>query len=140
MASVVTGDPFTGIAPPVSLPWLGTPGLPGASTNSNPGSIVSQIPFGPQSLTIGGLQGADAIGRDLQGLFGSSLGIGNQSSINSNLGQPSNSLSSGVISDIFLRAVIIILGFIFVAVGLSMFKSGDLNIKFDPLKGIKKAL
>lgn len=37
---------------------------------------------------------------------------------------PASGISSGSIADYFIRAVIVILGFIFVAIGLNMFKPG----------------
>ncbi len=131
--------------------FIGVPGLPG--TNTNPIVTEGSIGGNPVNLTqLGGgsiddpLQGADAIARDLNGLFGSDLSstdipalIGGTPEQTGSKGASSPGLAS-TISDLFLRAVIIILGFIFVAVGISMFKDTRVNINIDPLKGVKKSL
>lgn len=132
--------------------FVGTYGLPGASGNANPGSIVSSVPFGPENPLDPSEQ---FLNTATQGLSSNSLinnihqllaNIGAMESgtptgptaLNNNPSNSTNSISPTGISDIFLRAVIIILGFIFVAVGLSMFKSGDIRLNIDPLKGFKK--
>lgn len=118
--------------------FLGPVGLPGASGNANPLGTIQGATIGGQnvnlltaaapSLSPGGSflggqnaattaaanDGLSSATNDINGLFGT------------NLTSPTASSSggiSGAISDLFLRSVVIILGFIFVAVGLSMFKN-----------------
>ena len=114
---------FTTLQPLSS--FQGVSGLPGASTNNNTFSIP----------TLGGLFSSDP--NSVIGQFSSSLGLSN----NSLGGQPAGTASASgeaggglsaattaTLSDLFLRSVVIILGFIFVAVGLSMFKNGGYKI------------
>jgi hypothetical protein len=49
--------------------------------------------------------------------------------------QPTGGITSGSLADYFYRAVIVILGFIFVAIGLNMFRPG---IVPNPVNVIKK--
>lgn len=134
----------------ISTPFLGPAGLPGASGNSNPlGSITgniggvntpisvpgSSLISGPPVPDLGGSflgqgnnnsadqavanESANAINSDINNLFGTGLSTN----------APTNgtaTTSSSTLSDLFLRSVIIILGFIFVAVGLSMFSSNKI--------------
>lgn len=48
---------------------------------------------------------------------------------------PSGGISSGSVADYFFRAVIVILGFIFVAIGLNMFKPGIVPV---PVPGLRR--
>lgn len=62
------------------------------------------------------------------------------------LGKPKTASSSNSeITDLFLRAIVVITGFIFVAIGLSMFKASDVvnaaqNVASAPIKAVKKSL
>lgn len=117
-----------GELPALNLPtWSGVTGLPGAAGNSNPSATVP--------VTIGG-QEVDAIPASeiaqtndaynyLNNTFGLNLTNPYDVSGTSNGGAAggSSSTSGSLLSDLFLRATVIILGFIFVAVGLSMFNS-----------------
>lgn len=49
--------------------------------------------------------------------------------------QSSGGISSGSLADYFVRAVIVILGFIFVAIGLNMFKPGIVPV---PVPGLRR--
>lgn len=132
---------FDGL-PEISLPsFQGPAGLPGAGGNSNPlGSTVpvtiagqeveAALPTGPETP----LQGANAISRDLSELFGTDFGMGGSSG-----SSQGGSTSPSLISDLFLRAVVIILGFIFTSVGLSMFKNGKWSMPEYTKEDIAKA-
>lgn len=92
--------------------YAGTPGLADAPydllqdenslANSVTGAVVGGIVAGPIGALIGGTIGNSLPSKDSQG---------------------NRSISSNSLSSYFFRGVIIILGFIFVAIGLSMFKT-----------------
>lgn len=150
---------------PVNGNFGGTIGLPGAATNNNPfGLASSTISDNVPSTGLNPLSdNANSVLAASPGIFSVKNLLSNASNailgtnfstapvnafgtLNS-LVSPSNptgavpsSTSTVTWSDLFLRSVIIILGFIFVAVGLSMFKSGDIKIISDPLKNVKKTL
>lgn len=96
------------------------------------------------SLPGGGSTGNTLLDQNLTGLRGSISGLTNMSASIENLASTAASLGGGSttnnaaatapaaatgiaasVSDYFIRGVVIILGFIFVAIGLSMFRSGD---------------
>lgn len=116
-----------------STNFLGTFGLPGTSTNQNPLSITT-----PQrGTTMSGfisdianttLSGAESdLSQAIDVLSGDPLGPTGQASGGAASAQTgAGTFSSSTISAFFLRSVIIILGFIFVAVGLSMFKGNSI--------------
>lgn len=114
----------------INSAFIGVPGLPGVSGNSNPFSFVQD--WNSESAVKDRADQArgtlDAIGSWLSG-----------NNVGDNITEAADNVLSGVmpgggeekssgglgalISDFFLRSVIIILGFIFVAVGLSMFRN-----------------
>lgn len=145
------------------MAFLGTPGLPGASSNANPGSITGNIGGSAVNIsvpTFGGLFQSDpgSTMDNLSQAFQNSPGafsipnlLSNASNaiFGTNLGtsaiDPGKNagMNNSTLSDLFLRSVIIILGFIFVAVGLSMFRGNEFNIitrNADPLRGFKKGV
>ena len=131
----------------VSLPvWNGVSGTPGTATNNNPGAFI-QGSIGGQATAISTAsdytpaeqsQNTAAYGylnnlsNSLFGLTPFSPASADSLIPGSSAGQTSasgNSSSiSSSISDLFLRGTIIILGFIFVAVGLSMFKNDGVKL------------
>lgn len=90
--------------------FVGTPGLPGGAVSGGNGFLDS-IGSSTAGSFIGG--GVQNIGNALVGAF---------MPANSAAANASASLGTTSIADYFFRGVIIILGFIFMAVGLSMFR------------------
>ena len=135
-----SGDFLSQLTTPAAS-FIGTPGLPGTGnpnltegTKSIPGFLAegaSSLEEGASSL-LGNLIPSDSAfsaANSLLNPLGSAIGAA--TGITS---------TNSEISDFFLRAVVIILGFIFVAVGLSMFKTSDIKIVGNPLEGVKKSL
>lgn len=92
--------------------YQGVPGLPGTSTNKNPlstswKSIWDNLPDAGNPGTAGGVATATD---PITGAVNAVSGAGSW------------------ISDLFLRATIIILGFIFISVGLSMFNKQNIIV------------
>lgn len=104
-------------------------------------ALENESHLDPNAPTIGGID----IGNDTGGLVGST-DLGKTLNLNPqdaalNAIAPVTGSSSSLWTDIFLRSIVVITGFIFVAVGLSMFKSGDAQtiIKYaNPIGGLKK--
>jgi hypothetical protein len=110
--------------------FIGTPGLQGAGVAANSNNPLNFLsPLVSPSTLFKGLTNSLSIGNStIGGALGDSLGL-NTSNSNLNAANQSAKISStSTWSDFFLRGVVIILGFIFVAVGLSMFKGSDVNI------------
>ena len=122
-----------GVSTPISI---GTPGLPGTGgvVPSSSGSILSSVGNAALApLAFGaGLLGFSDPSSALSSLTGTNTATASNGT-SSNTGSGGSDYKA-LISDFFLRGTIIILGFIFVAVGLSMFKSGGATV----LEHIKK--
>lgn len=118
------GSQILDVFEPAALPRIGTPGLPGASGNDNPLSISNPTTaannlLNPTASFQNVLDVTDKIPVPGNIMTGPLDSVGNAISAT---GAPS------YISDLFLRGTIIILGFIFVAVGLSMFNDHKIII------------
>lgn len=103
----------------------------GAPFGSQPANPLPALPstFAPSSTSAGPVitsqGGAGSSGPNVGGTFAPTNTIGTPSNAQATAQpQPASGLSSGSIADYFVRAVIVILGFIFVAIGLNMFKPG----------------
>lgn len=109
MPSYIDGN-IGGVATPI---FVGTPGVPGAQAQNGLQGFFSSIGASPAGQLIGG--GATSIGASIIGAF-SPEGSTTSNAAAQVVGHNTN------ITDLFLRGVVIILGFIFVAIGLSMFR------------------
>lgn len=146
MAGSLTGV-IAGLDQPI---YLGVPGVPGTGNNASSVGGFSLLDNAQNQLNSIGQSLADSTGVPILGQ------LGNLSAAGSTVADAAQALpGSGLAAAIgtatattnwtalFLRGVIIILGFIFVAVGLSMFKNvGDTIVNISGLndagKGIKR--
>lgn len=109
--------------------FTGTPGMPGTSIDRmEAGAINAVSNFNPVSTITNLLSGSDS-GNITDTITGTLDGL-------NPLGAAKNAVSGlgAEIKDLFFRAVIIILGFIFMAVGLSMFKQPIIVQAKDTIK------
>lgn len=95
---------------PVNL-FTGTPGLPGAQAQNDSGGFLNSLGSSPIGSFIGG--GIQDLGTSIIG------GLSPDGSSLSNAAKSAGSSTNW--TELFLRGVVIILGFIFVAIGLTMF-------------------
>lgn len=118
----LVGAMIDGVGGPVTLTKPTTP-TQSNIFNSQPTGIVGASPMNDGSLTgkaFQALHDYNPINMATDAIFGKSP---------ASSGYTGSGGALSWISDIFLRSVVIILGFIFVAVGLSMFKSSQSIIK-----------
>lgn len=115
--------------------FIGTPGTPGTGGTSNGASPISsflnQALLHPLESTITGIN--SLFGTTIPG--GVSTAAGGQSGLQS-IASSASAVSSSLISALFLRSIVVITGFIFVAEGLSMFK-GNPSIISSTLRKVK---
>ena len=106
---------------PAALPALSSDFAPSATSSGN--VVTSQGGAGSVAPNVGPTNApAFTIGTPSNAVAGAQA-------------QPASGIASGSLADYFLRAVIVILGFIFVAIGLNMFKPGIVPV---PVPGLKK--
>lgn len=99
-----------------SLPFIGTPGLPGSVP------ILPSLPSFSDLSNLWDLSGNAPAAAGGQGIL-------NNSNTNGAAELAQNTSGIGTwISQLFLRTVIIVLGLIFVAIGLSMFKGSGQQV------------
>lgn len=138
------GSP-TGPQPAQPVPWTdslipkSSGGLTGNSSTTNSGTApadwtaLTTLPALPNPSTFAPSQTSQGNVVTSQGSAGGSAGV--DPTHGTTIGMPSNAqagaqpapasgITSGSLADYFLRAVVIILGFIFLAIGLNMFKPG----------------
>jgi hypothetical protein len=112
----------------VQSSFVGTPGLPGASPASSGGFLQGLFNTGSNN----------PVSSILDGVTTTTDANGNTVSKSGNVTTTGSVSNQNWITQIFLRAVIIVLGFIFMAVGLSMFKSSAPIILEQTRRGIIK--
>lgn len=100
--------------------FVGVPGVVGAQAQNNSGGFFSSL-FSPSAATNPIGQGLAAIGSTSVG--SSNLNPFNAASTVGNAIGTTASTAASSISSYFYRGVVIILGFIFVGIGLSMFRN-----------------
>lgn len=96
-------------------------------------NYLASIPstFAPSATSRGNVitssGGANATGGNVAGAGGASAGSPSNAAAGANPVAASG-VTSGSLADYFLRGVVIILGFIFVAIGLNMFRPGTIAV------------
>ncbi|MDE2020007.1 MAG: hypothetical protein KGJ13_06715 [Patescibacteria group bacterium] len=136
---VVANDPGPGNAAPQFVQGGAFGGLNFAPIDFNPqfgpqGANPLPVIGPPGNITSQGSAGGSA--PNVLPTFAPTNTVGTPSNAQATAQpSPSSGVASGSLADYFFRAVIVILGFIFVAIGLNMFKPGLVPV---PVPGLKK--